>query len=91
MSSGTVHPILYSLTDAAYLVRKHQVVGGRMRKRYSARDPEAAPSVKAPGSRAGNPQGRPHVAHPVRAAKEQRDQRLSFLCAILPAGLLGRA
>jgi DNA-binding PadR family transcriptional regulator len=36
LSPGTVYPILHGLTEAGYLVRKDQVVGGKMRKYYSA-------------------------------------------------------
>jgi len=41
-----------------------------------------APLTRAiPGVRLGPAQGRPHVAHPHRAAREPREQRLSVLCA----------
>ena len=36
LSPGTVYPILHSLTEAGYLARKDQVVGGKTRKYYSA-------------------------------------------------------
>lgn len=36
LSPGTVYPILHGLTEAGYLLRKDQVVGGKMRKYYSA-------------------------------------------------------
>jgi PadR family transcriptional regulator, regulatory protein PadR len=36
LSPGTVYPILHSLTEAGYLIRKDQVVGGKTRKYYSA-------------------------------------------------------
>ncbi len=35
------------------------------------------------GSQAGARRGRPYVAHPHRAAREPREQRLSILCARL--------
>jgi PadR family transcriptional regulator len=36
LSPGTVYPILHSLTEAGYLARKDQVIGGKTRKYYSA-------------------------------------------------------
>ena len=35
LSPGTVYPILHGLTEAGYLVREDQVVGGKVRKYYS--------------------------------------------------------
>ena len=44
----------------------------------------------SPGSQTGDPQGRPHFAHPGRAAREPRSQRLSVLCARIEDLELGK-
>jgi DNA-binding PadR family transcriptional regulator len=63
LSPGTVYPILHSLTEAGYLVRKDQVVGGKMRKYYSA----------TRSGRHALDQSRRQIVELVREVVEQRD------------------